>query len=83
MNVHVTSGYRNAMNMAPAIEIWSHCLEHFVSLLQSRMCACGSYGGGDIHEGKGGSLKKCLHYPVNRMRCWKVRHKVLAVYGSL
>ena len=30
-------------------------------------------------EGEGGRLKKCLQYPINRMRCWKVGHKVLAV----
>ena len=40
MNIHVTSGYSNAMNMAPAIEFWSHCLEHFVSVLHCRVCAC-------------------------------------------
>ena len=51
MNVRVTSGCGNAMIMAPAIEFWSHCLGHFVSVLHCRVCACGSYGGGDIHEG--------------------------------
>jgi len=30
-------------------------------------------------EGEGGRLKKCLQYPINRMRCWKVGAKVLAV----
>ena len=40
--------------MAPAIEFWSHCLGHFVSVLHCRVCACGSYGGGDVHEGGGG-----------------------------
>ena len=30
-------------------------------------------------EGEGGRLKKCFHYPINRMRCWKVGCKVLAV----
>ena len=54
MNVHVTSWCSNAMNMAPAIEFWSYCLEHFVSVLHCRGCACGSYGGGDVHEGGGG-----------------------------
>ena len=54
MNVHVTSGYSNAMNMAQATEFWSHCLGHFVSVLHCRVCACGSYGGGDVHEGGGG-----------------------------
>ena len=42
------------MNMAPAIEFWSHCLGHFVSVLHCRVCACGSYGGGDVHKGGGG-----------------------------
>ena len=41
MNVHITSGCSNAMNMAPAIEFWSHCLGHFVSVLHCRVCACG------------------------------------------
>ena len=31
-----------------------YCLEHFVSVLHCRVCACRSYGGGDIHEGGGG-----------------------------
>ena len=34
-------------------------------------------------EGEGGRLKKCLHYPINRMRCWKVGYKVLAVTSCL
>ena len=42
------------MNMAQVTEFWSHYLEHFVSVLHCRVCACGSYGGGDIHEGGGG-----------------------------
>ena len=77
------------MNMAQATEFWSHCSEHFVSILHCRVCVCGSYGGDDIHEGgggrmytkkgEGGQLKKCFHYPINRMRCWKVGFKVLAV----
>ena len=80
MNVHVTSGCSNAMNMAPAIEFWSHCLEHFVSVLHHRMCACRSYRGGDVHE-KGGDrmTQEVSPHPINRMRCWKVGHKVLAV----
>ena len=56
MNVHVTSGYSNVINMAHAIQFWSHCLEHFVSVLHCRVCACGSYGGGDVHEGEGGRM---------------------------
>ena len=32
-----------------------------------------------MREGEGGRLKKCLHYPINRVRCWKVGDKVLAV----
>ena len=56
MNVHVTSGCRNAMNMAPAIEFWSHCLGHFVFVLHCSVCACGSYGGGNVHEGGGGRM---------------------------
>ena len=34
-------------------------------------------------EGEGGRLKKCLQNPINRMRCWKVGHKVLAVTTCL
>ena len=54
MYIFTKSCYRNAMNMVLATEFWSHYLEHFVSVLHCRMCACGSYGGGDIHEGGGG-----------------------------
>ena len=42
------------MNMAQATEFWSHSLGHFVSVLHCRVCACGSYGGGDVHEGGAG-----------------------------
>ena len=42
------------MNMTRATELWSHCLGHFVSVLHCRVCACGLYGGGDVHEGGGG-----------------------------
>ena len=67
MNVHVTSG---CMNMAPAIEFWSHCLGHFVSVLHCRVCACGSYGGGDVHEGGGGRMTQevsPLPHPQNEV----------------
>ena len=57
MNVHVhlvRVVTWNVMNMARATEFQSHYLEHFVSVLLCRVCACGSHGGGDVHEGGGG-----------------------------
>ena len=30
MYMFMLSGYRNAMNMAQATELWIHCLGHFV-----------------------------------------------------
>ena len=41
MNVHVTSGCSNAMNMAPAIEFWSHCLEHCICPALQGVCHVG------------------------------------------
>jgi len=34
-------------------------------------------------EGERGELKECFHYPITRMRCWKVGYKVLQqLYGA-
>ena len=42
------------MNMARATEFWSHYLEHlYLSCTAECVCVCGSYGGGDVHEGEG------------------------------
>ena len=46
-----------------AIEFWSHFLGHFVSVLHCRVCACGSYGGGDIHEEGGGRMNQEVSPP--------------------
>ena len=58
MNVHVTSGCSNAMNMAQATEFWSHCLGHFVSVLHSCTAGCVRVGRMEVvmytREGEGG-----------------------------
>ena len=75
MNIHIhSSSCSNAMNMAPAIEFWSHCLGHFVSVLHCRVCACGSYGGGDTHKGGGGRMTQevspLLHQQNEMLEGW-------------
>ena len=46
----ISNAMVHVMNVARATEFWSHYLGHFVSVLPCRVCACGSYGGGDVHK---------------------------------